>query len=95
MERSMKHLSGTVLALILAFSAVPGHAKDEAKIKASIPFNFAVGNKQFKAGDYVVQRAGETGALIIRNEDGGRRRRKSLNLLTSNSQNFEVGLGMI
>jgi hypothetical protein len=71
MKRSMKYLSGTVLGLILALSTVPGHAKDEAKIKARIPFNFAVGNKELKAGDYVIQRAGETGDLIIRSEDGG------------------------
>ena len=71
MKRSMKYLSGTVLGLILALSAVPGHAQDGAKIKASIPFNFLVGNKELKAGDYVIQRAGETGALIIRSEDGG------------------------
>jgi hypothetical protein len=71
MKRSLKYMSGTVLGLILVLSAVPGHAQDGAKIKTSIPFNLVVGNKELKAGDYVIQRVGETGSLIIRSEDGG------------------------
>jgi hypothetical protein len=70
-KRSTKYLLGTVLGLILGLSAVPGHAQDGPRIKASIPFNFAVGNKELKAGDYVIQRVRESGALTFRNEDTG------------------------
>jgi len=53
MKHPAKHMLGTLLGLILALSAVPGHAQDGAKIKATIPFNFVVGNKELKAGNYV------------------------------------------
>jgi hypothetical protein len=62
---------GAFLGLALALSAVPGHAQDEAKLKVTVPFNFVVGNKELKAGDYVIQRVRETGALSFRSEDSG------------------------
>jgi hypothetical protein len=55
MKHSAKYLSGIVLGLMLFLSAVPGHADDTKKINVTIPFDFLVGNKQLKAGDYVVQ----------------------------------------
>jgi hypothetical protein len=75
MEDSAKYLSGIVLGLILVLSAVPGHADDTKKIKVTIPFDFLVGNKQLKAGDYVVQSWGTPGdgALLFRSEDGSAR----------------------
>jgi len=73
MKRSANYLSGIVLGLILVLSAVPGHADDTKKIKVTIPFDFVVGSKQLKAGDYVVQSWGNSGdgALLFRSEDGG------------------------
>lgn len=71
MKRSTKYLLGTFLGLILALSAVPGDAQDGPRIKATIPFNFVVGNKELKAGDYVIQRVRESGVLTFRNEDTG------------------------
>ena len=71
MKHSTKYLLGTFLGLILALSAVPGDAQDGPKIKATIPFNFVVGNKELKAGDYIIQRVRESGALSFRNEDSG------------------------
>jgi len=47
MKHPAKHILGTLLGLILVLSAVPGHAQDGAKIKATIPFNFVVGNIVF------------------------------------------------
>jgi hypothetical protein len=73
MKHPAKHILGTLLGLILALSAVPGHAQDGAKIKATIPFNFVVGNKELKAGDYVIQRMNDSGALLFRSEDGNDR----------------------
>jgi hypothetical protein len=75
MKRLAKYLSGSVLGLILVLSAVPGHADDTKKIKVTIPFDFLVGNKQLKAGDYVVQSLGQSGdgALLFRSEDGSAR----------------------
>jgi hypothetical protein len=72
MKRSANYLSGIVLGLILVLSAVPGHADDTKKIKVAIPFDFVVGSKQLKAGNYVVQSWGNSGdgALLFRSEDG-------------------------
>jgi len=73
MKRSANYLSGIVLGLILVLSPVPGHADDTKKIKVTIPFDFVVGSKQLKAGNYVVQSWGNSGdgALLFRSEDGG------------------------
>jgi hypothetical protein len=60
-----------VLGLILALSAVPGHAQDGAKVKANIPFNFVVGGKELRAGDYVIESSLEDNILRFRSEDGG------------------------
>ena len=75
MKHSAKYLSGIVLGLMLVLSAVPGHADDTKKVKVTIPFDFLVGNKQLKAGDYVVQSWGTPGdgALLFRSEDGSAR----------------------
>ncbi|PYX47243.1 MAG: hypothetical protein DMG83_05150, partial [Acidobacteria bacterium] len=61
MKHSAKYLSGIVLGLILVLSAVPSHADDTKKIKVTIPFDFVVGSKQLKAGNYVVQSWGNSG----------------------------------
>ena len=66
----MKYMLGTFLGLTLALSAAPGQAQDEAKIKATIPFNFVVGNKELKAGDYVIESLLANNALQFRSEDG-------------------------
>jgi hypothetical protein len=69
-KHSMKYVLGSLVGLILALSAVPGHAEDEAKMKATIPFNFVAGNKELKAGDYVIKSSFEGRALSLRSEDG-------------------------
>jgi hypothetical protein len=61
---------GTLLGLMLALSAAPGHAQDEAKIKATITFDFVVGNKELKAGDYVNESSLANKALLFRSGDG-------------------------
>jgi hypothetical protein len=73
MKHSAKYLSGIVLGLMLVLSALPGHADNTKKIKVTIPFDFVVGSKQLKAGNYVVQSWGNSGdgALLFRSEDGG------------------------
>ena len=70
MKRSTKYLSGIFLGLVLTLSAVPGRTQILKNLRVTIPFNFSVGDKEFEAGDYIIQRAGETGSLIIRNEGG-------------------------
>ena len=69
MKRSTKYLSGMFLGLVLTVSAVPGSAQVARSLKVTVPFNFVVANKEFKAGDYVIEREGETGFLIIRSKD--------------------------
>ena len=72
MKHSAKYLSGIVLGLMLVLSAVPGRADDTKKIEITIPFDFLVGNKQLKAGDYVVQSWGTASGrtLLFTSEDG-------------------------
>lgn len=72
MKHSTKYALGTFFGLLLAFSAVPGQAQDRPKIKTTIPFNFVVGSKELKAGEYVVQQFGsrENQSLQFRSEDG-------------------------
>ena len=70
MKRSTKYLLGTFLGLIIALSAVPGDAQDGPRIKATIPFNFVVGNKELKAGDYVIESSFANKALLFRSKDG-------------------------
>jgi hypothetical protein len=71
-KHSTKYALGTFFGLLLAFSAVPGQAQDHPKIKTTIPFNFVVGSKELKAGEYVVQQFGSPGSqsLQFRSEDG-------------------------
>ena len=75
MKHSAKYLSGIVLGLILVLSAIPGHADDTKKMKVTIPFDFLVGNKQLKAGNYVVQSWGTAGngSFLFRSENGSSR----------------------
>jgi hypothetical protein len=75
MKHSAKYLSGIVLGLMLVLSAVPGHADDTKKVKVTIPFDFILGDKQLKAGDYVVESLGAAGngALLFRSVDGSAR----------------------
>ena len=72
MKYSTKYALGTVLELLFAFSAVPGQAQDQPKIKATIQFNFVVGSNELKAGEYVIQQFGSPGSqsLQFRSEDG-------------------------
>jgi hypothetical protein len=69
-KHSTKYLLGIFLGLILVLSAVSGHAQDEDKIKATIPFNFVVGNEELKAGDYVIVSSLANQALLFRSKDG-------------------------
>lgn len=75
MKHSAKYLSGIVLGLMFVLSAVPGHADDTKKVKVTIPFDFTLGNKQLKAGNYVVQSWGTpgNGSFLFRSEDGSAR----------------------
>ena len=72
MKHSTKYALGTFFGLLFAFSALPGQAQDQPKIKVTIPFNFVVGRKELKAGEYVVQQFGsrENQSLQFRSEDG-------------------------
>src|SRR5438445_13899868 len=63
-------MQGTCFGLTPALSATAGHAQDRAKVKATIPFNFVVGNKELKAGDYVIESLLANNALQFRSEDG-------------------------
>lgn len=69
MTRPLQYLLGTVIALTISFSPVLGHAQDGDRIKATIPFDFIVGNTLLKAGDYVIESLPNK-ALRFHSEDG-------------------------
>jgi hypothetical protein len=55
------------LGLLLAVSAAQAQ---ETRVKASIPFDFVVGNQILPAGEYMVSSLGSTNeALVIRSDD--------------------------
>ncbi len=70
MERFTKYLLGLCIGLNLAFSAMPVHAQDSARVTVVIPFDFVVGNKQLKAGNYVIESLLDHKALRFRSEGG-------------------------
>ena len=60
------------LALLIPMSII-GFAGLSGTVKADIPFDFIVGNEEFKAGKYSVSRlspSNNAGTLTIRSEDG-------------------------
>ena len=71
MKRFTKYLIGFFLGLNLALSAVAAHAQDSARVQVTIPFDFVVGNRQLKAGNYVIESLLDHKALRFRSEDGG------------------------
>lgn len=70
MKKQILSIVATLTLLIPM--AVIGFAGLSGRVSANIPFNFMVGNKEFKAGKYSVGRSSSTRTtdiLIIRGED--------------------------
>ena len=70
MNRLTGYLAGLALALHLAFLVVPTPAQEFNRVKVTIPFDFVVGNKQLKAGDYVIESTVAKSALKLRGMSG-------------------------
>jgi len=70
MKRLSQYLFGLFLGLSLVLSALPGHAQDSDRVNVTIPFDFIVGDKQLKAGDYVVESSLDGRALKFRSKGG-------------------------
>jgi hypothetical protein len=70
LKRFSKYLVGLFLGLSLVLSALPGHAQDSDRVNVTIPFDFVVGAKQLKAGNYVVESLLDNSALRFRSEGG-------------------------
>jgi hypothetical protein len=68
MKRFTKYSFGLFLGLSLVLSALPSHALDSDRINVTIPFDFVVGDKQLKAGDYVVESLLDGRALELRSK---------------------------
>ncbi|HMV48782.1 MAG TPA: hypothetical protein PLD20_11455 [Blastocatellia bacterium] len=68
----------TITSLALVFGLLIGCAAAATapvfsfKLKADIPFDFQVGKKKFPKGDYTIESLGETGAMLLRREKGGK-----------------------
>ena len=70
MKRLPKYVVGLFLGLSLVLSALPSHAWDSDRVTVTIPFDFVVGDKQLKAGDYVVESLLDGRALKFRGKGG-------------------------
>lgn len=75
MEVSLKKQILSIVATLTLIipMAIIGFAGLSGRVSADVPFDFMVGNKEFKAGKYSVDRlpGGRTAdTLIIRSEDG-------------------------
>ena len=70
MKRFSQYLTGSCLCLTLVLSAPPAHAQGVARINVTVPVDFVVGDKQFKAGDYVIESLLDGRALTLRRKDG-------------------------
>jgi len=70
MRRFTGYLGGFVLGLSLTFLALAAHAQESVRINARIPFDFVVGDKQLKAGDYVIESSLDHKALRFRSQNG-------------------------
>ena len=80
MEITMKKQAYTVIAIVVLVTAAGltsanGQTSGNARLIASVPFEFSVGNSTFPAGEYVVNCANPSSAarvLRITSKDGGR-----------------------
>ena len=70
MKRLTKYLLGLFLGVNLAFSAATAQAQDSARVHVTIPFDFVVGDRQLKAGNYVIESLLDHKALRFRSEEG-------------------------
>jgi hypothetical protein len=70
MKRFAQYLFGLVLGLSLVLSAVPGHALDSPRVNVAVPFDFTVGDKQLKAGDYIIESLLDKKVLMLRSKGG-------------------------
>jgi hypothetical protein len=70
MTHFSQYLAGLCLCLALVCSAPPAHAQGVARINVTVPVDFVVGDKQFKAGDYVLESLLDGRALTLRSKDG-------------------------
>ena len=70
MKRFAQYLFGLVLGLGLVLSALPGHALDSARVNVTVPFDFTVGDKQLKAGDYIIESLLDKRVLMLRSKGG-------------------------
>jgi len=70
MRRLPKYVVGLFLGLSLVLSALPSHAWDSDRVYVTIPFDFIVGDKQLKAGDYVVEFLLDGTAVKLRSKGG-------------------------
>ena len=70
MKLCAQYLSELVFGLSLILSALPGHALDSARVNVTVPFDFTVGDKQLKAGDYIIESLLDKRVLMLRSKGG-------------------------
>jgi hypothetical protein len=62
----------TILSLLVVFTAVSAFAQSGERIDAKIPFNFKIGDKSYKAGNYVIRVSKTAGGDVLSLEDENR-----------------------
>jgi hypothetical protein len=65
----------TIMSLLVVFSAVAASAQSIDRIDAKVPFDFNIGNKSYKAGNYVLRISYVSGGVstIVSLEDENKR----------------------
>ena len=66
-KQALRLFFGVSLSVLLA--VVPAGANSGLKVRATIPFDFTVGEETLPAGTYTVEAINSHGLLAIRNED--------------------------
>ena len=70
MQRFSQYLAGFCLGISLTLSALPAHAQAVPRVSVTVPVDFVVGDKQFKAGDYLIESSLDGRALTLCSQDG-------------------------
>jgi hypothetical protein len=74
----------TIMSLLIVFSVVAANAQTHDRIDAKIPFDFNIGSKTYKAGNYVLRVSkAASGSTIVSLEDENKRHLQDFLVLRS------------
>ena len=97
-KQAVKALTMLVSIIVLAFAtAVASNAQSGGKnLKASIPFDFVVGDKTLAAGDYSVRRiTANADGILVRSSNSGHNAIRLTNALTAGAPKRKTTLNFL